>query len=93
MAVYDTKHFYIILTVIVILILMIITIAQLNRQRLQRIVVRYMPESELNRLIKQQYIQWKIACRRTTIEHERCIGNGQWSNVYAGNVQRFEHAI
>lgn len=66
-----------------IMLFIIIAIVQINIRRLYRYVKKCMPIREINKFIGDNEL-WKISSRSLHIDYDRCISNGNWSNVYIG---------
>jgi len=78
-----TTRKYIVSIGLAIMLFIIIVIVQINIRRLYRYVKQCMPISEIDKFIGDNEL-WKISSRSLHIDYNRCIGNGNWSNVYIG---------
>jgi hypothetical protein len=61
----------------------LIAIAQCNSRRLYRFAKRHLPDREMSTFVRY-YEQWKMPRQQLRIDYTRCIGSGNWSNVYFG---------
>lgn len=82
-AIEQTKWIYLTTIMVVAALCILIAIAQFNIIRLRTLLRRCLPESKTMQFIRHHEI-WKLSHVR--IDHDRCIGNGIWSNIYYGTM-------
>ena len=84
-AIENTKRIYLIAVVLTTLIVILTAIVQMNIRRLNRLVHRCLPETKVDRFVREHEFWNIMPAHRICVDYDRCICKGNWSNVYFGS--------